>query len=195
MPHIAFCAIVKHMKDVIRHLPARLLTPDERALVAEWIASAGDIAEAYVSSRRGDDPALYHRIVIVTKPEDGADAPCPRANWSGHLDCPFIGPANKGSAVSYPPGCIEFRSTGPCGDRIGRCVPHTQDDVAADMLGMALSKADQAEVWKPAIAVTWLMVLTGWRRGEVLVLRWLEAICHDELRKPAHRSVQNRPVR
>ena len=37
-----------------------------------------------------------------------------------------------------------------------------------------MSKADQAEFWKPAIAVTWLMVLTGWRRGEVLVLRWLE---------------------
>ena len=51
------------MKDVIRHLPARLLTPDERALVAEWIAGAGDIPEAYVSNRRVDDPALYHRIV------------------------------------------------------------------------------------------------------------------------------------
>ena len=31
-----------------------------------------------------------------------------------------------------------------------------------------------AEVWKPAIAATWLMVLTGWRRGEVLGLRWSE---------------------
>jgi integrase len=41
-------------------------------------------------------------------------------------------------------------------------------------LGMALSKADQAEVWKSAIAATQLMVLTGWRRGEVLGLRWSE---------------------
>ena len=31
-----------------------------------------------------------------------------------------------------------------------------------------------AEVWKPAIAATWLMILTGWRRGEVLGLRWSE---------------------
>src|SRR3954451_23302797 len=53
------------MRDVVRHLPARLLTPDERALVAEWIAAAGDIASAYVSSRRSDDPAIYHRIAIT----------------------------------------------------------------------------------------------------------------------------------
>ena len=53
------------MRDVVRHLPARLLTPDERALVAEWIAAAGDIASAYVSSRRSDDPAIYRRIAIT----------------------------------------------------------------------------------------------------------------------------------
>jgi len=38
-------------------------------------------------------------------------------------------------------------------------------------LGQALKAA---EVWEPAIAATWLMVLTGWRRGEVLGLRWSE---------------------
>ena len=73
------------MKGAIRHFPARLLTPDERALAAEWIASAGDIAEAYVSSRRGDDPTFYRRIVVVTKPEEGPShlihAPCGRNNW------------------------------------------------------------------------------------------------------------------
>jgi integrase len=41
-------------------------------------------------------------------------------------------------------------------------------------LGSALTKADQERVWKPAIAATWLMVLTGWRRGEVPGLRWSE---------------------
>ena len=41
-------------------------------------------------------------------------------------------------------------------------------------LGMALSKARQEKVWQPAIAATWLMILTGWRRGEVLGLRWSE---------------------
>ena len=35
-------------------------------------------------------------------------------------------------------------------------------------LGMALSKARHEKVWQPAIAATWLMILTGWRRGEVL---------------------------
>jgi integrase len=42
------------------------------------------------------------------------------------------------------------------------------------MLGMALSKADPEDIWKPAIAATWLMIVTGWRRGEVLGLRWSE---------------------
>jgi integrase len=41
-------------------------------------------------------------------------------------------------------------------------------------LRMALSKAAQERVWKPTTAATWLMVLTGWRRGEVLGLRWSE---------------------
>ena len=42
------------------------------------------------------------------------------------------------------------------------------------MLGMALSKARQEKLWQPAIAATWLMIVTGWRRGEVLGLRWSE---------------------
>ena len=40
------------------------------------------------------------------------------------------------------------------------------------MLGLALSKATRERVWKPAIAAAWLMVLTGWRHGEVVGLRW-----------------------
>jgi len=63
--------VVGYMGDPVRHMPARLLTPDERALVAEWLAMASDVALAYVSSRSSDDPALYHRIIIVTKPDDG----------------------------------------------------------------------------------------------------------------------------
>ena len=42
------------------------------------------------------------------------------------------------------------------------------------MLGMALSKSRQEKVWQPAIAATWLMIVTGWRRGEVLGRRWSE---------------------
>ena len=85
MPLDLSFAIVKHMKGATRHFPARLLTPDERALTAEWIASAGDIADAYVSSRRGDDPTFYRRIVVVTEPGEGPShlihAPCGRNNW------------------------------------------------------------------------------------------------------------------
>ena len=42
------------------------------------------------------------------------------------------------------------------------------------LLGMALSRSRQEKVWQPAVAATWLMILTGWRRGEVLGLRWSE---------------------
>jgi|SRR5271166_1695866 len=59
------------MRDAIRQFPARLLTPDEHAVVAEWLATAGDIATAYVSNRREDDPAHYRRIVILAKHDEG----------------------------------------------------------------------------------------------------------------------------
>jgi hypothetical protein len=38
-------------------------------LVAEWIAAAGDVTLAYVSSRGSDDPALRDRIIIFTEPD------------------------------------------------------------------------------------------------------------------------------
>jgi hypothetical protein len=59
------------MRNVFRHSPARALSPAEHATVAEWLAAAGDIASAYVSSRQIDDPALYRCVVIISKPDDG----------------------------------------------------------------------------------------------------------------------------
>ena len=56
---------------MIRHSPARSLTPSEHATVAEWLAAAGDIASAYVSDRHTDDPAVYRCVVVITKPDDG----------------------------------------------------------------------------------------------------------------------------
>lgn len=53
--------------DILETLPARPLRPDERELLAEWLAAAGDVASAYVSDRRTDDPALYHRIVVTVE--------------------------------------------------------------------------------------------------------------------------------
>lgn len=52
------------MRTVTRKFPARRLTSDEQALVAEWLASAGDVASAYVSQRRSDDPDLHHRVLV-----------------------------------------------------------------------------------------------------------------------------------
>jgi len=73
------------MQKVIRHLPARLLTPEERAMFAEWFAATGDIASAYISSRSADDPVFHHRIVVVTKSGDAPShvvyAPAGRDTW------------------------------------------------------------------------------------------------------------------
>jgi hypothetical protein len=73
------------MRDMILKFPARPLRPDERALVLEWIAAAGDIALAYVSTRESDDPALKDRIVVMADPEKGPShlvhAPMGRNIW------------------------------------------------------------------------------------------------------------------
>ena len=50
--------------DSPQALPPRPLRPDERELVAEWLAVAGDVSSAFVSERRTDDPAIYRRIAI-----------------------------------------------------------------------------------------------------------------------------------
>jgi integrase len=41
------------------------------------------------------------------------------------------------------------------------------------ILGMALTRADQEDIWQSAIAATRL-IITGWRRSELLGLRWSE---------------------
>jgi hypothetical protein len=57
--------------DVLRTLPPRPLRLDEQELVVEWLAAAGDVALAYVSERRTDDPAIYRRIVIIKDADSG----------------------------------------------------------------------------------------------------------------------------
>jgi len=75
---------MNRMRNVNRY-PARLLTPGERGLVTEWLAAAGDIVAAYVSSRRSDDPTLLNRIIIVTHadstPSHLVHAPSGRDIW------------------------------------------------------------------------------------------------------------------
>jgi hypothetical protein len=56
-------------KAVMLTFPPRELSPSERELVREWLALAGDISAAHVSSRRSDDPARYHRIVVSDAPD------------------------------------------------------------------------------------------------------------------------------
>jgi hypothetical protein len=60
-------------EHVLRTFPPRPLNPDERELVTGWLAAAGDVASAYVSERRSDDPALFHRIVVALGPGTAPD--------------------------------------------------------------------------------------------------------------------------
>lgn len=58
--------------NVILTFPPRPVTDWERSIVVEWFAATQfgglDIAQAFVSERRGDDPMLAGRIVIVEEP-------------------------------------------------------------------------------------------------------------------------------
>ena len=57
--------------DVLQTLPPRPLSPDERIVLDEWLSASGDIAHAFFSERRADDPALYRRIVIYEDADGG----------------------------------------------------------------------------------------------------------------------------
>jgi hypothetical protein len=58
--------------NVILTFPPRPVSDWERALVAEWFAIARQddlgISYAFVSERRGDDPMIAGRIVVVEQP-------------------------------------------------------------------------------------------------------------------------------
>lgn len=58
--------------NVILTFPPRPISQWERALVAEWFTACQheghDIARAFVSERRGDDPKIVGRIVVVVRP-------------------------------------------------------------------------------------------------------------------------------
>lgn len=61
---------IRRMSNEVRHFPARLMTPDEQALVGDWLATAGDIALADIIKRCNDDPGLHRRIVITAGTDD-----------------------------------------------------------------------------------------------------------------------------
>jgi hypothetical protein len=63
-----FGAMSKTAADILLTFPPRSLGPGERALVDEWLGRAGDVAMAYVSERRSDDPNFFGRVVITTGP-------------------------------------------------------------------------------------------------------------------------------
>jgi hypothetical protein len=86
----------KRTGDVLRTFAPRPLNPDERALVDTWLAVACDVASAYVSERRSDDPALYRRIVVAIGPEPG---PSFLIHAPAGMNCWLVTPVGHGSNV------------------------------------------------------------------------------------------------
>ena len=61
--------------NVLLTFPPRPISQWERTVLADWFTAARraklDVAAAYVSERRGDDPMIVGRIVVVTRPDNG----------------------------------------------------------------------------------------------------------------------------
>jgi hypothetical protein len=78
-------AMKSESQSEVDKYPPRLLRPDERALVAEWLAAAGDVSSAYVSQRQSDHPAIYRRVVITESNDSGPsyliDSPTDTDYW------------------------------------------------------------------------------------------------------------------
>lgn len=63
----------------------------------------------------------------------------------------------------------------------GRRERRLSDDEYAE-LGTAIRKAEAEGMWPPAIGAARFLALTGWRKGEALLLRWSEV---DLIRRTA----------
>lgn len=57
--------------NVILTFPPRTVSREEQALLAEWFAATQradlDVERAFISERRGDDPNIVGRIVVVLR--------------------------------------------------------------------------------------------------------------------------------
>ncbi|MEJ0018001.1 MAG: hypothetical protein WDN25_15825 [Acetobacteraceae bacterium] len=64
-------AMPSNADNVILTFPPRPISQWERALLAEWFAATQrdtlDVTRAFVSERRGDDPKIVGRIVVVLR--------------------------------------------------------------------------------------------------------------------------------
>jgi hypothetical protein len=103
----------------------RLLRPEERALVAEWLASAGDVASAYVSSRQGDDPATYRRIVVTVEKDEEPSYLIGTAEDAGLW---IVQPYQPQQRI------VAFGSLRGALNSIRRVLPGSRTDDAAEML-------------------------------------------------------------
>jgi hypothetical protein len=61
-----------------------------------WLAATCDVASAFVSERRSDDPALYRRIVVTVGPGQG---PSHLVHAPTGISCWLVSSVGRGSEV------------------------------------------------------------------------------------------------
>lgn len=86
--------------NVFLTFPPRSLGDGEREIVREWLAGTHDIATAYISERRGDDPAHFRKIVIV---EAGSRSPSYLVHSPNGTDVWIVAPQDDHGAAHHFP--------------------------------------------------------------------------------------------
>lgn len=84
--------------NVFLTFPPRSLADGEREMVRQWFAGTSDIASAYVSERRADDPTHFRKIVIV---ETGSRRPAWLVHCPNSTEVWLVTPQTEGFGPRY----------------------------------------------------------------------------------------------
>ena len=101
-----------NLDNVILTFPPRPISQWERAVLAEWFAATKrkglDIAEAFVSERRGDDPMIVGRIVIVVHPNSEPSHVIYSPSGSTFWVVSSVPCLDRPAALPHVAGCAEL---------------------------------------------------------------------------------------
>jgi hypothetical protein len=84
--------------NVFLTFPPRSLADGEREMVRHWFAGTSDLATAYVSERRGDDPTHFRKIVII---EAGSRQPAWLVHCPNGTEVWLVTPQREGMGARY----------------------------------------------------------------------------------------------
>jgi integrase len=143
--------ITRHIKPLLGHLPVAAVGRTDVETMMHHIA-AGSTAAKTKTKPRG--------LSVVRGGRGVASRPV------GLLGAIFTYAIRKGLCADNPAHGVMRYADGRRDRRL------TDDEY--HKLDTGLRLVEMGGMWAPAIAATRMMILTGWRRGEVLGLRWSE---------------------